>query len=163
MSHGYLCLGAYKFRSISLERVDYYTQFKRIARTDGIKKFELMSVRNFEKDAPPLLPLTSDYTRSPLRGMVVAADESDAASQLMGPGPWTIQHDLQLPKSCARMHFTNRHKRSNIGINHLLKIVMRVERGDDEFVDPKTGKRKHFDIVVQTPIHILSVSPFLFL
>ena len=39
-----------------------------------------------------------------------------------------------------------------------MKIVMRVERGDDTFVDLKTGKRKQFDIVVQTPVHILSVS-----
>lgn len=36
---------------------------------------------------------------------------------------------------------------------------MRVERGDDNALDIKTGKRKLFDIVVQTPVHILSVSP----
>lgn len=78
----------------------------------------------------------------------------------MSPGPWEITANLELPKSCARMHFTNKHKRSNISITHTLKIVFRVERGDDEYVDAKTGLRKHFDIVVQTPMHILSVSPF---
>ena len=102
----------------------------------------------------------SDFTTSPLRGLVDADDDSEAASSLMGPGPWSIQALLQLPKSCDKMHFTNKHKRSNIGISHTLKIVFRVERGDDAFIDAKTGNRKHFDIVVQTPLHILSVSNF---
>ncbi|EJD08036.1 uncharacterized protein FOMMEDRAFT_131011 [Fomitiporia mediterranea MF3/22] len=138
------------------EKVDYYTQFKKIARSDATRKFELLSIRFPEKDSPPILPLSSDYSTSPLHGYVDAEDESEAASSLMGPGPWSIQASLQLPKSCSKMHFTNKHKRSNITISHLLKIVFRVERGDDEFVDAKTGRRKHFDIVVQTPLHILS-------
>ena len=128
-----------------------------------MKKFELLSCRYHEKDAPPILPLTSDFSTSPLRGFVDAEDESEAASSLMGPGPWSIQAMLQLPKSCSLMHFTNKHKRSNIGIAHILKIVFRVERGDDQFVDAKTGRRKHFDIVVQTPLHILSVRVSLFI
>jgi hypothetical protein len=42
---------------------------------------------------------------------------------------------------------------------------MRLARGDDTGVDPKTGKHKLFEIVVRTPVHILSVrypcsSPF---
>ena len=45
----------------------------------------------------------------------------------------------------------------------VLKIIFRVERGDDEALDPTTGKRKLFDIVVQTPVHILSVCSWLFL
>ena len=148
----------YSYYYLFAERVDYYTQFKRIARTDGIKKFELLNVRYHDKVPPPLLPLTSDYEGSPLYGLVDAPNDSEAASSLMGPGPWVLQSELQLPKSCAQMHFTNKHKRSNIGINHTLKIIFRVERGDDAFIDARTGKRKHFDIVVQTPIHILSVS-----
>ena len=71
---------------------------------------------------------------------------------------WSIATELQLPISCNRMHFTNRHKKGNIAIEH--KTVMRVERGDNTFVDLKTGKRKQFDIVVQTPLHILSVRVF---
>jgi len=31
-----------------------------------------------------------------------------------------------------------------------------VERGDDEQIDPKTGKRKRFDVILQIPVHILS-------
>ena len=62
-----------------------------------------------------------------------------------------------MPRSCAQLHFTAKNKRSSISVGHALKIVFRVERGDDQFVDAKTGKRKLFDIVVQTPVHVLSV------
>ena len=75
----------------------------------------------------------------------------------MGPGPWTIRKDLQLPKSDTVLHITNKNRRSNLSVSHMLKIIFRVERGDDVAVDPQSGKRKLFDIVVQTPVHILSV------
>ncbi|KAL5504710.1 hypothetical protein ACEPAH_7373 [Sanghuangporus vaninii] len=146
----------FRISALVEEKITYYTQFKQVARAEAVKKFELLSCRYHEKDGPPILPLASDFTSSPLRGLVDAEDESEAASSLMGPGPWSIQALLQLPKSCSLMHFTNKHKRSNIGIAHVLKIVFRVERGDDQFIDTKTGRRKHFDIVVQTPLHILS-------
>ena len=42
-------------------------------------------------------------------------------------------------------------------VQHTLKIVMRVERGDAQAIDPRTGKQKLFEIVVQTPVYILSV------
>ena len=77
----------------------------------------------------------------------------------MGPGPWSFHTTLKLPTACGLLHFTNKNRKSNIQIAHTLKIVIRVERGDDLHIDPKTGKRKLFDIVVQTPVHILSVSP----
>jgi hypothetical protein len=76
----------------------------------------------------------------------------------MGPGPWVLASDLQLPVECGKIHFTYKHKGASITVSHILKIVFRVERGDDQCLDPKTGKRRLFDIVVQTPIHILSVS-----
>jgi hypothetical protein len=37
-------------------------------------------------------------------------------------------------------------------------VVFRVEVGDDEFIDQKTGKRKLFDVIVEIPVNILSVS-----
>ncbi|THH03390.1 hypothetical protein EW145_g6296 [Phellinidium pouzarii] len=135
---------------------EYFSQFRRVSRGDVVRRFELLSLRYPDRDGPSLLPMETGYENSPLRGFVDAPDESEAASSLMGPGPWSIEANLQLPKSCAKMHFTNKHKRSNIKITHILKIIFRVERGDDAYVDAKTGQRKQFDIVVQTPIHILS-------
>ncbi|KAF8962652.1 hypothetical protein BDZ97DRAFT_1905243 [Flammula alnicola] len=128
------------------ERIDYYTNMRRIARTDPITRFY--------SDSPDAL------RNSPLFSIIdpnlTDAELSETASNLMGPGPWTFHQDLHLPKSCDELRFTNRNRRSNIIVTHTLKVVLRVERGDDEHLDGKTGKRKLFDIVVQTPVLILS-------
>jgi len=150
-------------RSMIVERVDYYTNMRRIARSDPLTKFTLLSIRKEGKDASHILPLDSDdpdaFRHSPLYQVLGPDDDvSSLASSLMGPGPWTFHKDLKLPSNCQTMKFTNRNKRANILVTHTLKLVMRVERGDDLYIDPKTGKRKMFDIVVQTPILILSVS-----
>jgi hypothetical protein len=136
---------------------------KRIARTDPIQRIPLLSLRSECPRDEPILPLISDdpeaFRHSPFYATLTPHDDpSTVASNLMGPGPWTFQHELTLPSSCSQIHFSNKNRRANIVITHTLKVVFRVERGDDEFVDQKTGKRKLFDIVVQTPVHILSVS-----
>ncbi|KZT72264.1 hypothetical protein DAEQUDRAFT_664375 [Daedalea quercina L-15889] len=152
----------YRVSILIEERVDYWTDFKRIARTDPLTRIALMSLKHPQKDGPHILPLDSDdaqaFIHSPFADLVPPGEDvGEYASSLMGPGPWRIQKELQLPDACNVLHFTNRNRRSNIFISHMLKIIFRVERGDDEAVDAQTGKRKMFDIVVQTPIHILSV------
>ncbi|KAI8970803.1 hypothetical protein BD414DRAFT_540689 [Trametes punicea] len=143
------------------ERVDYWTQFKRIARTDPINRVSLLALKHPKKDGPPILPLISDdhdvFKQSPLAEVVDPNEDlGEFVSSLMGPGPWTIRKELQLPKAGQSLHTTNKNRRSNISVSHMLKIIFRVERGDDHALDPHTGKRKLFDIVVQTPVHILS-------
>ncbi|EGN91882.1 hypothetical protein SERLA73DRAFT_80061 [Serpula lacrymans var. lacrymans S7.3] len=147
------------------ERVDYYTQMKRIARSEPVHRVTLLSLRNRDSDkdndSDAILPLVSDdpeaFKNSPFYDLLKPDEDcSEMASSLMGPGPWTFNHELQLPNSCASLHFTNRNKKGSIMIGHVLKIIFRVERGDDEAMDLKTGKKKLFDIVVQTPVHILS-------
>lgn len=138
---------------------------RRIARTDPVTRFCLLSVKNDGKGSEHILPLESDcpdaLRNSPLFSVLEPnlsdAELSEATSNLMGPGPWTFHQELSLPSSCDQLRFTNRNRRSNITVTHTLKVVMRVERGDDLYVD-KAGKRKLFDIVVQTPVLILSVS-----
>jgi hypothetical protein len=39
----------------------------------------------------------------------------------------------------------------------MLRFTMHFTRGDDAKVDHKTGKDKLFEIVVRTPVNILSV------
>ncbi|TFY60898.1 hypothetical protein EVJ58_g4850 [Rhodofomes roseus] len=151
----------YRISVLIEERVDYWTDFKRIARTDPLTRIVLMSVKNQQKDGPYILPLDSSdsqaFMHSPFAALVPEGEDvGEYASSLMGPGPWRIQTDLQLPEACNVLHFTNRNRRSNIFVTHMLKIIFRVERGDDQAVDPQSGRRKLFDIVVQTPIHILS-------
>ena len=145
------------------EKVDYFTQFKRVARSDPVTKVPLLSLKAANKDGAPILPLSPDdpdaFRKSPFMEVVGPDDDlGEYASSLMGPGPWVIRKDMQLPKANGPLHFTNKNRRSNIQVSHVLKIVFRVERGDDSAIDPQTGKRKLFDIVVQTPVHLLSVS-----
>lgn len=159
----YLCL--VDILTLDTERVDYWTDFKRVARTDPLTRIALLGMKNPQKDGPHILPLDSDdpqaFAHSPFVDCVPPGEDvGEYASSLMGPGPWRIQKELQLPEACNVLHFTNRNRRSNIFVTHMLKIIFRVERGDDQAVDPTTGKRKLFDIVVQTPIHILSVCYF---
>ena len=135
---------------------------RRIARTDPVVRFNLLSIKG-DDNHTPILPLPTDNPEalrySPIYALVDPNDDlSQVASSLKGPGPWMFHQILKLPGSCAQMKFTNKNRNSNIIVTHTLKIVMRVERGDDLFIDPKTGKRKLFDIVVQTPVLILSVS-----
>lgn len=138
---------------------------RRLARTDPLTRFELLSLREVGKTPRPILPLESDdvdaFRNSPLFSLTTADDDpSEMASSLMGPGPWTFHQDMKLPNSCSLMRTTNKNRRSNVIITHLFKCIMRVERGDDLYLDPKTGKRKLFDVVVHTPITVLSVSVF---
>lgn len=145
------------------ERVDYYAQFKRIARTDPLVRSPLLALKVDSKEGGAILPLDSDdpdaFKNSPLYAVAHPDDDlSEMASSLMGPGPWSFHQELQLPDHCRLLRPSNKNRRSNITVNHVLKCVLRVERGDDSAVDERTGKRKLFDIVVQTPVQILSVS-----
>ncbi|KAK1220808.1 hypothetical protein PQX77_016379 [Marasmius sp. AFHP31] len=79
-------------------------------------------------------------------------------------GPWSFHADLPLPSSCRVMRPSNRNRRSNMNVTHVLKCVVRVERGEDEDLEDdfssksskERKKRKLFDIVIQTPVQILS-------
>lgn len=148
-----------------VERIEYFTLMRRLARADPVRHNLLLSIKSGArgKEAEPILPLSSDdmdaFMKSPMYSMLTPDDDpSEMASSLMGPGPWSFQHNLQIPASCTRVHFTNRNRTSNMTITHTLKITMRVERGDDEVMDAKSGRRKLFDILVHLPVQILSVS-----
>ncbi|KAF7360214.1 Arrestin-C domain-containing protein [Mycena venus] len=143
------------------EKIDCYSQMKHIVCSDPVMRIQLLSVEHDDRLREPILPLESNdvdaLKNSPLLALASAGDDlSELASEWMGPGPWTFHQDLQLPASCSVLHFTNKNKRSNVTVTHLLKCAMRVERGDDVHIDPKTGKRKLFEVVAQTPVHILS-------
>lgn len=146
------------------ERIEYHTPTRRTVRSQLSHRIPLLSLENeVEGESHPLLPLISDdpeaFRKSPLYQLLNAHDdENEMAMAVMGPGPWTFHHALQLPQHCSLIHFSNRNRKSNITVNHTLKIVIRVERGDGEATDPQTKKAKLFDILVQTPVRILSVS-----
>jgi arrestin-related trafficking adapter 3/6 len=134
---------------------------RRVVRTDALTHIELLSLKDPKKALQPLLPLESDdvdaFKNSPLCALVSPDDDlSEVVASFMGPGPWTFHQDLKLPALCSLMRITNKNRRSNTVITHILKCAIRVERGDGH-LDPKSGKRKMYEIIEQTPIRILSV------
>ncbi|OOQ82969.1 arrestin domain protein [Penicillium brasilianum] len=75
-----------------------------------------------------------------------------------GVGPTEMEFNVQLP-SChemrgrdeaQRLHFDTTYE--NIQINHWIKIVLRLSKIDER--DPT--KRRHFEISIDSPFHILS-------
>ncbi|KAL1695910.1 hypothetical protein GGG16DRAFT_121259 [Schizophyllum commune] len=150
----------YRFAVFLEEKVEYYHQ-RRLSRTDPISRVLLLSVKHDGEKPIPLIPIDSDdpqaFLESPMRELTEPDEDlSEFASNLMGPGPWSFHKDVPMPKSCNVLRFSNKNKSSNIHITHTLKVLVRVERGDDLHIDPKTGKRKLFDIVVQSPVQVLS-------
>ncbi|VDC02678.1 unnamed protein product [Peniophora sp. CBMAI 1063] len=139
------------------EKVDYYVHQHRMSRSDAPSRLVLLALKH-EKDEP-ILPLSTDdptsLTHSPLAPLLPTDPyaASEAAANLMGPGPWRLTTEARIPKNA---HPTNKNKKANMVVGHTLKIVMRVERGDNSAIDPKTGKQKLFEIVVQTPVYVLS-------
>jgi hypothetical protein len=142
------------------EKIDYFAMERKVARHEAPKKYPLVSFKNADEKhggAPPLLPIISEKSdavwTSPLAAMAVQArerdeTEDDAVSQLLNPfGPWYLETMLQVPDCPSRIKFSTKHETTNMTIAHWLKIVIRVQRGDDEALDTK-GKRKQVSALV---------------
>ena len=111
-----------------------------------------------EKKTDRLLPLESDdpdaLASSPLAQLQHLGDASETLASFAGPGPWTLVADLPIPSTLCS---SNRNGAGGIRVTHTLKVTMRVERGDDQEINERTGERKLFDIIVKIPISLLSV------
>lgn len=145
--------------------------------SDAVKRFQLLCIRHplsmssnraVARTSPPLLPIIEHEGNSAEAEMIPYSDppstifdtdeerKSNALAHLLNPdGPWHLHGTLKVPQSW--LHLSHKHALSYITVRHMLKIYLRVERGDDVAIDAKTGKRKLFDIIIETPINILSV------
>ncbi|KAI9799028.1 MAG: hypothetical protein M1825_004924 [Sarcosagium campestre] len=154
------------------ENVEYYCSKKRVHRMEPMKKVHL-----FEKRADSAS--SSAFSGSSIRilsGGGVDYDHRQAAAQgdegarrdttsLLGNlngdhniGPTEMEVSVQLP-SCRsatekdktkQLHFDTTF--SNIQVHHWIKIVMRLSKPDDK----EAGKRRHFEISIDSPLQILS-------
>ncbi|KAF2646030.1 hypothetical protein P280DRAFT_464304 [Massarina eburnea CBS 473.64] len=155
------------------ENVEYFCSNKRVHRMEPVRKVQL-----FEKRADG--PATSAFPGSTMRivsGGGVPYDQRAAAARgedvplndptnLLGDlssgdmnvGPTEMEFNVQLP-SChnmrdkdktAKLHFDTTYQ--NIQVHHWIKIVMRLSKPDKD--DPT--KRRHFEISIDSPFHILS-------
>lgn len=153
------------------EKVEYFSRFQRPLRSDPPLRFCLLSLRNEGKNPPPILPLESsspDVLRSsPVFKMIDRETRHDPdemgelAASLMGPGPWKFHGNLKLPSNCDLMKFTNKNLQANVRVSHFLKVVMRLEKApgaEDLHTTGHSKKQSLFDVVVQTPVVIFSVS-----
>ncbi|KAI6046634.1 hypothetical protein EDC04DRAFT_2629047 [Pisolithus marmoratus] len=111
----------------------------------------------------PILPTPLSPHRSPLvpylrRG----ADPSD----LIGPGPYNLSTVIAIP-GCSDtpkgplITFSIRHRDAGVRVEHTLRIVIRVERPDENDDDTSDSagddiKKRLFDITVQVPVVVLS-------
>jgi len=163
----------YKLSATLEEKVDYYAHGRKVARHDPVHRFELLSVHDPDK-TKRLLPIFSDSpsagATSPLASYARPEDDvippsastatlehtSDIVSHLLAPsGPWRLGFNLRLPDCSSTLHFTHKPPGARVVVSHVLKIALRVARAEDGGTDTK-GKPKMFDIIVETPVHILS-------
>lgn len=111
----------------------------------------------------PLLPTPISPHRSPLLRYLPPSTDP---SVLAGPGPYVLSTNIGLPgcngPSGGDLHFTMKQKGLNVRVDHSLRLIIKVEWVGDEGTKEGEGKRL-FDMTLQTPITILSVSSAFFL
>ena len=128
----------------------------------------LRSLKYSDKSHTPILPLTEEdprksplyvLAREDLRYTGQSEDErgSELASEWMGPGPWPLRFSVEVSGARDMLHPTNMNRKGNITVSHILKIVIRVEKGNTSNADG-SKKKKLYDIVIQYPVHLLPVS-----
>ncbi|CUS06858.1 unnamed protein product [Tuber aestivum] len=148
------------------ENIGYSCRNKKIHRLDPTRKVQLFEKR---ADGPP----TSAFAGSSARILAgggfsgeqvaggIGLDGSNGSDSLLGDltgqdniGPTEMELAVQLPgcnvKEKDRIHFDTTYQ--NIQVHHWIKIVMRLSKADPN--DP--GKRRHFEISIDSPLHILS-------
>lgn len=143
------------------EKVQYFAQNRRVSRSENVRRFELTRVNHDDEDVP-LLPILSEspdaIRESPLSAwMINPTSSDDTTPSCLDPlGPWELEGVVRVPRIDSGIKFTTTNPRSNLAVTHIVKVVLRVDRGDDEYLDAK-GRRKKWDIIVEANTHVLSV------
>ncbi|KAL1664840.1 hypothetical protein GGF50DRAFT_101293 [Schizophyllum commune] len=138
-----------------LEQTVYLAHQDETARTDPVLRVPLMMIKH--EVGGPILPLDGDVRKSPLHVLAQSSadaqqeDLDDLASTWTGPGPWRVSGTARVPNL---LRPTNRNRRAGVMVTHAAKFLIRVE--SDQEMDPKTGRRKLYDVTVQTPIQVFS-------
>lgn len=100
---------------------------------------------------------TPDLVIPPTASTEALEHTSDIVSHLLNPaGPWKLRFNVPIPDCHSHIHITNKVQGARIVVTHRLRITLRVSTGLAE----QTGsneKLKLFDIIVDAPVHLLSV------
>jgi hypothetical protein len=151
------------------EKVTYYSQMQRVAKAPGATRRVLRCLKHSGAGRTPILPLPEgDPRKSPLYALVhedfahSGQSEEERTSQLaaewMGPGPWPLRFNVEIFDACRSLRPTSMNKKGNITVSHVLMVIIRVEKGDSENPEADGKKKKMYDIIIQYPVHLLSVS-----
>ncbi|KAK5738202.1 hypothetical protein LTR17_006232 [Elasticomyces elasticus] len=162
----------HRIKVLVTENIEYFCNGKRVHRMEPTRKVQLYEKR---ADADPVsafegssMRVTSgggmpyDARARVARGeSVQPSDPTNLLGDLNGDaniGPTEMEFNVQLP-SCKDMRESDRSRRlhfdttyQNIQVHHWIKIVMRLSKPDVN--DPT--KRRHFEISIDSPFHILS-------
>ncbi|KAI9838234.1 MAG: hypothetical protein M1837_002508 [Sclerophora amabilis] len=154
------------------ENIEYYCSNKRVHRLEPTRKIHLFEKR---ADGPSssAFPGSSvrilsgggvdyDFREAAARGNeTVIRDPTNLLGNLEGEhniGPTEMEFSVQLP-SCRSLRERERSQRihfdttfANIQVHHWIKIVMRLSKPDVN----DASKRRHFEISIDSPFHILS-------
>lgn len=149
----------YRITASLEQKTTYFALGRKLTRHETPKKFPLLRV-DF-KDGSPLLPILDGQANEehPLKDwFAVGGDqvEGERGVGCLDPlGPWQLESFIPLPDCSTRVGFSTNHEKANISVSHVVKVTLRVERGDDDFLDSK-GKRKLWDVIIEAPVHLLS-------
>lgn len=142
------------------QKYTFYAKEKRIARTPTVRKHELLRIDN--PDGSPLLPIMEEASdallSSPLRDWIKGIDE-EGVTTLDPLGPWKLEGAVKMPECASAIHFSTSNQQANITVLHSIKLCLRVEKGGETQRDAK-GQIKRYDLVVEAPMHVLSVRIF---
>ncbi|SCV71612.1 BQ2448_3200 [Microbotryum intermedium] len=150
----------HRITAVLEQKTNYFASGRKLTRHETPKKFPLLRIEH-KDPKEPLLPILSDDPKAisdhPLADFFINPDTSnDTTPALLDPlGPWHIESYLQLPTCASKIAFSTHHEQSNIATSHNIKVMLRVERGDDDYLDSK-GNRKLWDVIIESPIHILA-------
>ncbi|KAF3908537.1 hypothetical protein ABW21_db0206838 [Orbilia brochopaga] len=146
------------------ENIEYFCRNKKVHRIEPTRKIQIFEKR---ADGPVSAPYPGSSARVLSGGRRGDPDNPETSlgpdqrlgDNLLGDlegdiiGPTEMEFNVRLPGCGAKegkIHFDTTYK--NIQVHHWIKIVMRLSKLDPN--DP--NKRRHFEISIDSPFHILS-------
>lgn len=143
------------------EKTTYYAHERSMAKQDHTKHIVLARYQHNEEGVP-MLPILSDDAEAimdhPLKPWFINPTSSDNTTPAcLDPfGPWDLETAIPVPND-NRLRFSMTNPQANMAVKHSVRITLRVERGDDQFLD-REGRRKRFDIIVEAQVNLLSTA-----
>jgi hypothetical protein len=134
-------IDVHRIRIFITENNEYYCKNKRVHRIEPTKKFMIEEVSSKEG-------LTGNLLTELASGVQVSGDIISSAAELelnsLIPESFPKKREVLHPNSTYDL----------IQINHWIKIVLRISRPDPN-PGAEPGKRKHYEISIDSPIHLL--------